>query len=211
MQDQKKYALISVSDKQGVTGFAQGLIRHGFEIISTGGTAKHLQAGGLVVHDSEEFTGIGSILEDRVKTLCPQIHGGLLAVEHMREEFERLKYPFIDLFCGNLYPLEQTIASGAPPEKVLENTDIGGIALLRSAAKGRRIIASSPEDYEHILAWMDAGGPRSDQFRLIMALKAETIAHGYCRASARHLKTLTRIETYWEQELRDAATRLLGG
>jgi len=137
-------ALLSVSDKSGLIEFAEGLVQHGVELLSTGGTAKALREAGLPVMDVSEFTGAPELFEGRVKTLHPKVHGGLL---HKRDDKEHLKQaeehdiPPIDLVVVNLYPFEETIAKeGVTLEEAIENIDIGGPSMLRSAAKNYKSV-----------------------------------------------------------------------
>ena len=132
-------ALISVSDKTGVVEFASGLAELGVEILSTGGTARLLRARGLKVRDVSEATGFPEMLDGRVKTLHPKVHGGILAIrdnpEHQKQVAEH-EIGFIDLVAVNLYPFEKTAAkAGATLEELIENIDIGGPSMIRSAAK----------------------------------------------------------------------------
>src|SRR6188472_2002448 len=156
-------ALISVSDKSGVVDFARGLQALGVEVVSTGGTAAALSAGGVAVRTVEELTGAPEILDGRVKTLHPRLHGSLLAVredpEHAatlaREEIET-----IDLVCTNLYPFERAVARReATDAEVIENIDIGGPAMIRAAAKNHRYVAVvvRPESYDAVLAELEEG------------------------------------------------------
>ncbi|MGK2932196.1 MAG: bifunctional phosphoribosylaminoimidazolecarboxamide formyltransferase/IMP cyclohydrolase [Solirubrobacterales bacterium] len=157
-------ALISVSDKTGVTEFAAGLARFGVEILSTGGTASALREAGLEVTDVSEYTGSPEIMDGRVKTLHPKIYAGLLArrsdPSHM-EVLENEGIPPIDLVCVNLYPFEETIAKeGVTPRDAIENIDIGGPTMIRAAAKNHEdvVVAVKPECYDAILAEMDETG-----------------------------------------------------
>ncbi|MDX2030618.1 MAG: bifunctional phosphoribosylaminoimidazolecarboxamide formyltransferase/IMP cyclohydrolase, partial [Blastocatellia bacterium] len=132
-------ALISVSDKTGLIEFAKSLSRHGIELISTGGTAKALREQGLAVRDVSEVTGFPEMLDGRVKTLHPKVHGGILGIrenaEHRAKMSEHGIAP-IDLVIVNLYPFRQTIQrAGVTLEEAIENIDIGGPAMIRSAAK----------------------------------------------------------------------------
>jgi phosphoribosylaminoimidazolecarboxamide formyltransferase/IMP cyclohydrolase len=136
-------ALISVSDKTGLAEFAAALHREfGVELISTGGTAKFLRQSGLEVTDGADLTGFPEMMDGRVKTLHPNIHGGLLALRDNPEHAEAMKQHGIqpiDLVCINLYPFEQTIARpGVTFEEAIENIDIGGPSMIRSAAKNHR-------------------------------------------------------------------------
>jgi phosphoribosylaminoimidazolecarboxamide formyltransferase/IMP cyclohydrolase len=158
----KRRALISVSDKRGVAAFARRLHRMGFEIISTGGTAKALEENRIPVVPVSEVTGEPEILGGRVKTLHPKIHGGILAnledPDHVTELVEHGIGP-IDLVCINLYPFEETAAGGAPEKEAIEQIDIGGPAMLRAAAKNFRsvTVVPSPEFYKEVLAELELG------------------------------------------------------
>ncbi len=156
-----KRALISVSDKTGLIEFAAALAKHGVEILSTGGTAKALRDAGLQVADVSEFTGFPEMMDGRVKTLHPKVHGGLLALRENSEHIASMQthgIGAIDLLAVNLYPFEATAASGADFAQCIENIDIGGPAMLRSAAKNHAYVtlAVDAEDYAAILAEMDA-------------------------------------------------------
>ena len=133
-------ALISVSDKTGLLDLGRALVAHGAEILSTGGSAKALREAGLPVTEVSDHTGFPEILDGRVKTLVPQIHGGILGRRdlpaHVGQMQEHGIAP-IDLVAVNLYPFEKTVASGAGAEDCIENIDIGGPALIRAAAKNR--------------------------------------------------------------------------
>ncbi len=158
----KRRALISVSDKRGVAAFARRLHRMGFEIISTGGTAKTLEENRIPVVPVSEVTGEPEILGGRVKTLHPQIHGGILAdledPDHVTELVDQGIGP-IDLVCVNLYPFEETVSGGAREKEAVEQIDIGGPAMLRAAAKNFKavIVVPSPEFYKEVLAELELG------------------------------------------------------
>ncbi|MDE7451631.1 MAG: bifunctional phosphoribosylaminoimidazolecarboxamide formyltransferase/IMP cyclohydrolase, partial [Alistipes sp.] len=132
-------ALISVSDKTGVVEFARGLRQAGWEIIATGGTMKLLRESGIEVLNISDLTGFPEICDGRVKTLHPNVHGGLLARRDVPEHVQALRdngIEYIDMVCVNLYPFRQTIAkAGVTMEEAGENIDIGGPSMLRSAAK----------------------------------------------------------------------------
>src|SRR5689334_12982971 len=145
-------ALISVSDKTGLVPFARALAERGVEILSTGGSAKALREAGVPVKEVSEHTGFPEILDGRVKTLVPQIHGGILgrrdSPTHLREMFQHGIQP-IDLVVSNLYPFEATVAAGAGFAECVENIDIGGPALIRAAAKNHDFVCvvTDPEQY----------------------------------------------------------------
>ncbi len=137
-------ALISVSDKTGLVALATALARHGAELLSTGGSAKALREAGLAVVEVSDHTGFPEILDGRVKTLVPQIHGGILGRRDLPAHLEQMEQHAIapiDLVCVNLYPFEATVASGAEAEDCIENIDIGGPALIRAAAKNHAHVA----------------------------------------------------------------------
>ena len=166
-------ALLSVSDKNGLLDFAHGLVHLGWELVSTGGTAKALRAAGLQVRDVSDLTGFPEIMDGRVKTLHPNVHGGLLArrgdPEHMRVAAEHGIAP-IDLVAVNLYPFSTTAAKpGVSRDEVIENIDIGGPSMLRSAAKNFEsvFVVVDPADYPRVLATLEASDEDLDLRRLL--------------------------------------------
>jgi phosphoribosylaminoimidazolecarboxamide formyltransferase / IMP cyclohydrolase len=173
----KRRALVSVSDKSGVEDFARRLSGMGFEIISTGGTARTLTEAGVKVIPVSDVTGAPEILGGRVKTLHPKIHGGILAdlgdPDHVEQLVEQDIGP-IDLVCINLYPFEESVASGAPEKEAIEQIDIGGPAMLRAAAKnfGTVTVVPSPEFYEEVLATLESEGQVPEETRRRLALAA---------------------------------------
>ncbi len=178
-------ALISVYEKEGIDTFAKELIRLGWTIISSGGTAKFLQQKGISVTDVAEITGLPPVLGHRVVTLVPHIHGGLLATEEMRDELALLKYPWIDLCCVDFYPLKQAVSDRkATTESVIEKTDIGGPTMIRSAAKGRRIVVVDPRDRMKVIRWLEGGKLNEDYIKHLLAAKAEALVAQYCLMSA---------------------------
>jgi phosphoribosylaminoimidazolecarboxamide formyltransferase/IMP cyclohydrolase len=171
-------ALLSVSDKTGLIEFAKGLSAAGVALVSTGGTAKLLREAGLAVTDVAEITGLPEMMGGRVKTLHPKIHGGLLAIRgdaaHERALQEHAIPPF-DLVAVNLYPFEQTVASGDDFDTAIENIDIGGPALIRAGAKNHTsvTVVVDPADYAAVLADMAAnGGATTLPLRKALAAKA---------------------------------------
>ena len=161
--EMKKRALVSVSDKSGVVEFCKGLVENGFEIVSTGGTAKALKDAGLKVIGISEITGFPECLDGRVKTLHPNVHAGLLAMrsnpEHM-SQLEKLNINTIDIVCVNLYPFKATLAKGADFAECVENIDIGGPTMIRAAAKNYQDVAVivDPKDYNKVLEELANGG-----------------------------------------------------
>ncbi|MBM3491056.1 MAG: bifunctional phosphoribosylaminoimidazolecarboxamide formyltransferase/IMP cyclohydrolase [Alphaproteobacteria bacterium] len=184
-------ALLSVSDKTGLAEFATGLSRYGIALISTGGTAKALREAGLPASDVAELTGFPEMLDGRVKTLHPKVHGGLLGrrdlPSHQDAMAEHGIVP-IDLVAIDLYPFERTLASGAGSEAVIENIDIGGPAMLRSAAKNHAFVAvlTRPGDYAEVLAELAAtNGALSLALRRRLAARAFARTASYDAAIAR--------------------------
>src|SRR5919112_430166 len=173
----KRRALVSVSDKRGVEDFARRLSGMGFEIISTGGTARALSEAGVDVVPVSEVTGAPEILGGRVKTLHPKIHGGILAdledPDHVQQLVKQDIGP-IDLVCINLYPFEETVATDAAERDAIEQIDIGGPAMLRAAAKNFRsvTVVPSPEFYNDILAALENEGEVPEETRRRLALAA---------------------------------------
>jgi len=173
-----KRALLSVSDKTGIVEFARGLEELGVKIISTGGTAKIIRDAGIEVTDVSEVTGFPEMMGGRVKTLHPRIHGGLLCLreseEHM-EEASKEDISLIDMIAVNLYPFEITVSKEEVElEEAIENIDIGGPTMLRSAAKNYRSVTvlSDPADYGSILKELRSSGVISDETRAELAVKA---------------------------------------
>ncbi|WP_448582141.1 bifunctional phosphoribosylaminoimidazolecarboxamide formyltransferase/IMP cyclohydrolase [Thermaurantiacus sp.] len=183
-------ALLSVSDKTGLDSFARGLASHGIELVSTGGTAAVLREAGLAVRDVTDLTGFPEMMDGRVKTLHPAIHGGLLALRdnpaHLAAADAHGIAP-IDLLVVNLYPFEATVARGAPPAEIVENIDIGGPAMLRSAAKNHAFVAvaTDPADYPTLLDELDLNaGALSLATRRRLAAKAFQATAAYDAAIA---------------------------
>src|SRR3954462_13564969 len=178
-------ALISLSDKSGLDELAAGLARHGVEMVSTGGTAAKLRKLGAEVRDISELTGFPEMMDGRVKTLHPKVHGGLLGVrdnpEHAAAMEEHGIAP-IDLVVVNLYPFLKTVMSGAERDTIIENIDIGGPSMVRSAAKNHAHVAivTDPSDYEELVKELDSnGGMTSLAFRKRLAAKAFSATAAY--------------------------------
>ena len=175
-------ALISVSDKTGLVAFGQALAAAGVEILSTGGSAKTLRDAGVPVVEVSDHTGFPEILDGRVKTLVPQIHGGILGRRDLPEHQAQMaahNIAPIDLVAVNLYPFEATVARGAPFEDCIENIDIGGPALIRAAAKNHDFVAvlTEPSHYATVLAELATGGTT-------LATRRRLAAAAYARTSA---------------------------
>ncbi|MCA8918249.1 MAG: bifunctional phosphoribosylaminoimidazolecarboxamide formyltransferase/IMP cyclohydrolase [Planctomycetes bacterium] len=190
-------ALVSVSDKTGIVDFCKTLSQRGVELISTGGTAKALREAGLTVKDISEHTGFPEMLDGRVKTLHPKVHGGLLArrdlPEHM-ETAEKHDIAPIDMVIVNLYPFEATVARpDVSREDAIENIDIGGPSMVRSAAKNQDAVAvvTDPADYEALQTEMDNhDGKLALKTRRTLALKAFRMTSWYDHAIAEYLAHL---------------------
>ncbi len=180
-----KRALLSVSDKSGVVELAQGLVQRGVDLISTGGTAKILREAGLEVSDISDVTNFPEMMDGRVKTLHPKVHGGLLAVRDNEEHVSAMQkhdIETIDLVVVNLYPFAQTVAIGADRPEVIENIDIGGPSMVRSAAKnhGFVTIMTDPSDYQTLLGEMSKNNSATSlNFRKKMAAKAFAATAAY--------------------------------
>jgi phosphoribosylaminoimidazolecarboxamide formyltransferase / IMP cyclohydrolase len=177
-------ALLSVSDKAGLTDFAKKLAEHGVELVSTGGTAKELKAAGLTVIDVAELTGFPEMMGGRVKTLHPNVHGGLLAIRSNKEHagsMEKQGIKPIDLLVVNLYPFEATVAKGDPFEECIENIDIGGPAMIRAGAKNHMdvTVVVEPGDYRKVLDEMAQHGGM-----VSLALRQNLAAKAYARTAA---------------------------
>jgi phosphoribosylaminoimidazolecarboxamide formyltransferase/IMP cyclohydrolase len=172
-----KTALISVSDKTGLVEFAQGLVQEGVHILSTGGTAAALKQAGVKVQDVSDYTGLSEMMDGRVKTLHPKVHGGILARRDNDADVAAMQahgIMGIDLVVLNLYPFAQTVAKGAQYDEVIENIDIGGPAMLRAAAKNHAFVGvvTSPDDYEQVLQAINNGGDLGFAMRQKLAHKA---------------------------------------
>ena len=185
-------ALLSVSNKEGLAEFARGLTDLGAILFATGGTATFLRSHGLTVVDLESLTGYGSLLGGRVKTLHPKVHGAILAVptkESHRRELAALGVERFDLVVVNLYPFAETAAKGGAEADVIENIDIGGVALLRSAAKNAEHVAvvSDPRQYAPVLEELRRAGTLNRETRDRLALEAFGITSAYDAAIANWL------------------------
>ena len=197
----KKRALISVSDKTGVVEFARSLVEQGFEIISTGGTKKALQESGVPVIGVSDVTGFPEILDGRVKTLNPLIHGGLLGKFDDPSHVEQMNAHNIDpiqIVCVNLYPFQQTIEkSDVTVEDAIENIDIGGPTMLRSAAKNHEYVAVvvDPADYEQVIS--DLKEVNEVKFETKRQLAAKVFRHtaAYDSIIANYMTELVGLET----------------
>jgi phosphoribosylaminoimidazolecarboxamide formyltransferase / IMP cyclohydrolase len=187
-------ALISVSDKTGVVELARRLSAAGLEILSTGGTARTLGAAGVPVREVSDFTGAAEILDGRVKTLHPRVHGGILGrpTAAHRAEMQKAGLVPIDLVVVNLYPFRDAVARGAAFDEIIENIDIGGPAMIRSAAKNHERVAVlvDPADYAQVLSEIDAQGEISAATRFRLARKAFAHTAAYDGAIASHLGRL---------------------
>lgn len=190
----EKRALISVSDKTGVVEFAKEIVRkHGYSILSTGGTAKLLAANGVPVTEVSDYTGFPEMMNGRVKTLHPKIHGGLLCLRSSEEHMAQAKehgIGMIDLVAVNLYPFEATVAKpDCTLEDAIENIDIGGPSMLRSAAKNHAsvTVVCDSKDYPRTLEALRKGGEELQSLRRELALKVYQRTSAYDAAIANYL------------------------
>lgn len=188
-------AIMSVTDKAGVVDFARSLSTFGVQILSTGGTARVLREGGLTVTDISEYTGFPEMLDGRVKTLHPKVHGGILGMRDNPEHVKMMKehgIENIDLLVINLYQFEKTVAKkGVTLKEAIENIDIGGPAMLRSSAKNFRdvTVVVDPADYGPVLKEMgDSGGATSLDTRFRLAKKVFQVTHQYDGAISAYLE-----------------------
>ena len=194
-------ALVSVSDKTGIVDFARDLVEMDVKIISTGGTAKTLTEAGIKVTPIEDVTDFPEMMDGRVKTLHPKIHGGLLALRDKAEHkaaMQKHGIEPIDLVCVNLYPFEQTVAKpGCSLEQAIENIDIGGPSMIRSAAKNNRYVTvvTNSDQYEKVIEQMNKNdGAISEQLRSEFARTAFALTAGYDAAISQYLNKKAGIE-----------------
>ena len=185
-------ALISVSDKSGLVELARALAQHGVELVSTGGTRKALADAGLKVLDVSELTGFPEMMDGRVKTLHPKVHGGLLAIRENKDHADAMQTHGIrpiDLLVVNLYPFEATAAKGADFDTCIENIDIGGPAMIRAAAKNHAdvTVVVDPSDYAPLLAELEAARRRDHAGAAEEARRQGLCAHRRLRRRHRQL------------------------
>ena len=189
-------ALISVSDKKGVVEFSRALSELGVELISTGGTASLLRENKIPVKDVSDITGFPEMMDGRVKTLHPKIHGGILALRDNPDHLAKMKehgIAPIDLVVVNLYPFEATVARGASFEEIIENIDIGGPSMVRAAAKNHQHVGVvvDPEDYRPIVAELkENNGSLSNQTHFRLFTKAFQHTSHYDGAIANYFASL---------------------
>ncbi len=202
-------ALISVSDKEELVDFAQSLTDHGVEIISTGGSARTLREAGVTVTEIDDVTGFPEIMDGRVKTLHPKVHGGLLSVRDNANHIAAMEehgIEGIDLLVVNLYPFESTVEAGADYATCIENIDIGGPALIRAASKNHAFVTvvTAKEDYPRVLEEMNA-----NQGATTLTLRKELAAKAYARTAAYD----AAISTWFAEHIGDKAParRVLAG
>jgi len=188
-------AIISVTDKSGIVEFAASLSKFGVDILSTGGTAMTLRQGGIRVTDISEYTGFPEMMDGRVKTLHPKVHGGLLGLRDNPDHIgmkEAHGITPIDMVVVNLYQFEKTVAKdGVTLEEAIENIDIGGPSMLRSSAKNFKFVTVlvDPADYESVLKEMEAyGGETKLETRFRLAKKVFRLTHEYDGAISRYLE-----------------------
>jgi len=188
-------ALLSVSNKRNLDSLARGLARSGWRLLASGGTASAIRAAGVAVEEIADYTGSPEVLGGRVKTLHPAVHGGILARQNERDmaDLERIHAQMIDLVVVNLYPFQETIRrEGVQEDEAIENIDIGGVALIRAAAKNyqRVAIVTDPGDYPAVLGEIEGEGQVCLATRKKLALKAFQHTAGYDAAIADYLGKL---------------------
>jgi len=189
-------ALISVTDKGGIVEFVKSLERLGIEILSTGGTAKAMRDGGIKVLDISEYTGFPEMMDGRVKTLHPKVHGGLLGRRDNQQDIQMMNIhgiKNIDLVLVNLYQFELTVAKeGCTLEEAVENIDIGGPSMLRSAAKNFKhvTVIVDPSDYSKVLKEITESGGTTLKTRFELAKKVFNLTWQYDRAISDYLEAV---------------------
>ena len=198
----KKRALISVSDKTGITEFASELVKLGYELISTGGTYRVLKAAGLEVMQIDELTGFPECLDGRVKTLHPAVHAGILAMrdnpKHMAT-LESLGINTIDIVAVNLYPFKQTILKpGVTLAEAIENIDIGGPTMIRAAAKNYKdvVVVVNPEDYSVVINELKENGEVSLKTKLHLCYGVFEHTAAYDALITQYLRTQAGVEGF---------------
>jgi phosphoribosylaminoimidazolecarboxamide formyltransferase/IMP cyclohydrolase len=191
-------ALVSVTDKAGIDALGKTLAEFGVEILSTGGTAKALAQAGVKIREVADFTGFPEMLDGRVKTLHPKIHGGILGIRSRAEHSEAMSAHGIlpiDMVVVNLYAFEKTVAKpGCTLAEAIENIDIGGPTLLRAAAKNYPFVTvvTDPADYQDIVKEMkESGGSVSEATNFRLAKKVFRLTHEYDGAITRYLSTVS--------------------
>ncbi|MCX7318399.1 MAG: bifunctional phosphoribosylaminoimidazolecarboxamide formyltransferase/IMP cyclohydrolase [Hyphomicrobiales bacterium] len=202
-------ALLSVSDKSGLIEFARALSAHGIDLVSTGGTAKAIAAAGLKVSDVSDLTGFPEMMDGRVKTLHPKVHGGLLAIRDNAEHTKAMADPGIaqiDLLVVNLYPFEETVARNASYEDCIENIDIGGPAMIRAASKNHDdvTVVVEPSDYQSVLDELATNNGATT-----LTLRRRLAAKAYARTAAYD----AAISNWFAEQLKTEAPdfRAVGG
>ncbi len=188
-------AIISVTDKSGVVDFARSLSNFGVQILSTGGTAKALRDGGVSVTDISEYTGFPEMMDGRIKTLHPKVHGGLLGMRDNPDHVRMMKehgIASIDLIVVNLYQFEKAVSKeNVTLDEAIENIDIGGPTMLRSSAKNFKdvTVIVDPSDYDPVLKEMEEqGGSTTLKTRFSLAKKVFQLTHTYDGAISRYLE-----------------------
>ena len=205
MAMESRKALISVWEKTGVLELAKGLAAHGYEIVSSSGTAKHLEEGGIKVTELVDMTGLPAILGGRVKTLHPAVFGGILARRGFAQDDEdrkKFSIPLIDVVVCTLYPFEETAEKGADLDHLIEKIDIGGVSLIRAAAKNYYHVAVVTDiaDYESVLEELEKKQEFSLEFKQKLALKAFRLTSSYDATIYKGLCTEIGVEDETEDD-----------
>lgn len=190
-------AIISVSDKAGLSDFSRFLKGYNVEILSTGGTKKYLDSIGVETLEISSYTGFPEIMDGRVKTLHPKVHGGILNIRDNKEHqkaVEEHNIKHIDMIVVNLYPFKEVIKKGCTFEEAIENIDIGGPSMIRAGAKNFKFVTVvvDPNDYREVMNVMDANnGATTEELRFKLAKKVFNLTHDYDKAIFEYLSGIS--------------------
>ncbi|HOJ43985.1 MAG TPA: hypothetical protein PK800_07665 [Syntrophorhabdaceae bacterium] len=198
-----KRAIISVSDKTGLSDFAHFLKKYNVEILSTGGTKKYLDSIGVETTEISSYTGFPEIMDGRVKTLHPKVHGGILNIRDNKEHqkaVEEHNIKHIDMIVVNLYPFKEVVARGCTFEEAIENIDIGGPSMIRAGAKNFKYVTvvTDPSDYNEVMEVMKANnGATTEHLRFKLAKKVFHLTYDYDKAIFDYLSEITQMNEYF--------------
>ncbi|HOV91417.1 MAG TPA: hypothetical protein PKW07_12020 [Syntrophorhabdaceae bacterium] len=198
-----KRAIISVSNKEGLSDLAHFLENYQVEILSTGGTKKYLDSIGVNCIEISSYTGFPEIMDGRVKTLHPKVHGGILNLRNNKEHqraMEEHNIKHIDMIVVNLYPFKDVVGKGCDFAEAIENIDIGGPSMIRAAAKNFKYVTvvTDPEDYQDVMDVMKANeGATTEHLRFRLAKKVFHLTHDYDKAIFDYLSGVTQLQDYF--------------
>ncbi|HOP86487.1 MAG TPA: hypothetical protein PKZ54_08440 [Syntrophorhabdaceae bacterium] len=196
-------AIISVSDKTGLSDFAYFLKKYNVEIISTGGTKKYLDSIGIETKEISSYTGFPEIMDGRVKTLHPKVHGGILNIRDNKEHQKAVEehgIKHIDMIVVNLYPFKEVVNRGCTFEEAIENIDIGGPSMIRAGAKNFKYVTviTDPNDYSEVMEVMKANnGATTEHLRFKLAKKVFHLTYDYDKAIFDYLSGVTQVNDYF--------------